>query len=103
MTADEKRMLEVKEALQKCIRMAAEKFADGKNEAAWEKIKYYPNGGKIVCVIYPNNNSIDINYCTACLPWSDLGLTLGSIGMDYFNIDTITFLAMCLINSYEAE
>lgn len=103
MTDDEKRTIETKETISKLIRNSTENFVTGKRKAVWEKLKTYGDGSKIIAVIYPNQNGVDINFVGNMLPYGDLGLTIGTINFDLLGIDTVVWLTICLIDSYEND
>lgn len=103
MTNDEKRTQKTKETLEKLIRESTENYLCGKRKAVWEEIKSYGDGSKIVGVIYPNQNGVDINYVCNELPYGDLGLTIGTINFDLIGMDTVVWLAICMIDSYEND
>lgn len=100
----QERLIEnIKDALGKVIQETVDYYKKGEKKAAWATVDYDLEHGRIMLVLWPNDNSIDVNWSPACAGYGDLGTLVGSVSTEYFGIDTVVFLLTTLINSFMEE
>jgi len=93
----------IRDAVAKVITESVENYKNGVKKVAWSTVDYNLDTGRIMIVLWPNDDAIGVHWTPASSGYGDLGTLIGSVSMEYFGIDSVVTLLTSIINAFMEE
>ena len=98
----------IKQKVKEVILKAAETYTEEKYKIAYAILAYphlggNPKNGVFLLEKDPSCDLIELCYSPAEFGYGDLGTTIGSVSMEYFNLDHIAGMIKVMYDSYVDE
>ena len=96
----EVRCRKIKEALGKVLDEYVNLYKSGKEVAAHRTLEFLTSG-RIILVMFPNSQEINVNYSGAWNGIGDIGTVIGSVSTEHFGVDDAVNVIDAIVEAWK--